>query len=790
MRYLPLLLVVLALGSPVLGQAPEPIKVADQFVLTWNKTQTFPVAIPTPPEGYRVLVRFLGRLDAPTLSGSTPMLQMRLNGTVLGRERLANKSDELEAASGSSMHWFGGYGIRLMYSPDFVQGDGPGDSTYNIVTGKAYEFELDITDLVKPGENTLAATHIWGAQINDVALKDLSIVFRKPNELYSAPGQTPQAPTGQLPRIAPRKVAPAAFSATLSQGGGIALKTPAGTYVIESDFTYPYAGHNLLTGGAGTPQGAKDWQVRRKSATSVEAACQYYTISRQITARAECLDVADTITNRTTQDLGIIIQHTIGLDSSRVQEYRLGGLRPTLKSMRRSGAANASTFVSLGSSALGLLPRDDVFRVHATNFYEPGSIGLEESLFALPAQGSYTLRWSVFPVPGGGYYDFINAARRTLGVNFAFDGPMAFSHYARWIEKVTIEQAKPWAEARSLRYVSNEIARFPGAGYAHGSAMLLPEIRPNLVLMRDINATIKQACPKAQSVLYYHCYLSTEPGAAAKYADSVARDPEGKQYDYHDPQYPEFVPTLENSYGQAMKKVLDLILDDLKFDGIYWDEMDWSRSEFVFDWPQWDGHTAEIDRTTFTIARKMCAVPLISQPFRETMVKRILGGGHPLVANGAPTTETMMRYQFPRFVETGSRTGLYDSQLFTPLGLADAHTEVTQQDVADHIRAHLDYGCAYYFDFFDIKLEYPMLTQYMFPLTPVELHEGYLLARERILTNRAGVYGWGDKCGHEVHVFDQTGRETPFATRTFTEAGATWTELRLPRGYVAAIVRK
>ena len=86
--------------------------------------------------------------------------------------------------------------MRLLYSPDFVQGDGPGDNVYNVVTGKAYEFELDVTDLVKPGDNVVAATHIWQAQLNDIVLKDLSIVFRKPDELYTAPGQSPQAPSG------------------------------------------------------------------------------------------------------------------------------------------------------------------------------------------------------------------------------------------------------------------------------------------------------------------------------------------------------------------------------------------------------------------------------------------------------------------------------------------------------------------------------------------------------------------------------------------------------------------
>jgi len=45
--------------------------------------------------------------------------------------------------------------------------------------------------------------------------------------------------------------------------------------------------------------------------------------------------------------------------------------------------------------------------------------------------------------------------------------------------------------------------------------MGLPEVRPDLVRMRDINAKLKQACPRAESLCYIDCWISTEPGAAA-----------------------------------------------------------------------------------------------------------------------------------------------------------------------------------------------------------------------------------------------------------------------------------
>ena len=86
---------------------------------------------------------------------------------------------------------------------------------------------------------------------------------------------------------------------------------------------------------------------------------------------------------------------------------------------------------------------------------------------------------------------------------------------------------------------------------------------------------------------------------------------------------------------------------------------------------------------------------------------------------------------------------------------------------------------------------HPHLTHYMFPITPVELHEGYILGRERIITNRSGLFGWGDAAGHEVHVFDDQGREVPgFKAPTRNQNGQTLTELRLPEDYSAAIVRR
>ena len=48
----------------------------------------------------------------------------------------------------------------------------------------------------------------------------------------------------------------------------------------------------------------------------------------------------------------------------------------------------------------------------------------------------------------------------------------------------------------------------------------------------------------------------------------------------------------------------------------------------------------------------------------------------------------------------------------------------------------------------------------MYPFTPIELHSGVLIGKERILTNRSGHFGWGDASAFRAHVFDSDGKQT------------------------------
>ena len=250
------------------------------------------------------------------------------------------------------------------------------------------------------------------------------------------------------------------------------------------------------------------------------------------------------------------------------------------------------------------------------------------------------------------------------------------------------------------------------------------------------------------------------------------------------------MPTSENSYGRAVAKNVDIILDEIGADGVYWDEHEYSRFHYTYNEP-WDGYTGDINATSMTVSRLKSAVTLLSEPWRLELAKKILARG-PLIGNGPPFTRAMADLKFPCFVETGSITNCVQAHLHSPIALGDHLTERSETDAYRVMLAALDLGCVYHwYNDLTVVPTHPHLVQYMYPITPVELNAGYIIGEERILTKVSGLFGWNDASAHEVHVFDDTGREVEgFNAPKVEEDGTTWTELRLAEDWSAAIVRK
>ena len=79
---------------------------------------------------------------------------------------------------------------------------------------------------------------------------------------------------------------------------------------------------------------------------------------------------------------------------------------------------------------------------------------------------------------------------------------------------------------------------------------------------------------------------------------------------------------------------------------------------------------------------------------------------------------------------------------------------------------YLRHGALTYHYVTEIPKEGPGSGEYgpfnnMFPITPLELHEGWILGKERIITAISGTYEWRHPQKPEVLVFDITGRPLP-----------------------------
>ena len=97
----------------------------------------------------------------------------------------------------------------------------------------------------------------------------------------------------------------------------------------------------------------------------------------------------------------------------------------------------------------------------------------------------------------------------------------------------------------------------------------------------------------------------------------------------------------------------------------------------------------------------------------------------------------------------------------------------------------------YYWYFDQIVTTEPTLTSVMFPITPIELGRGYIIGRERILTNTSGLFGWGDDSQFDVAVFDQRGKRTDSINvpRRMID-GKSFAEVRIAEGYAVGLIRR
>jgi hypothetical protein len=564
--------------------------------------------------------------------------------------------------------------------------------------------------------------------------------------------------------------------------GPLPVYQPSGTKTEYGVGEFPEARLEVTIGG-------ETFRVASQFSTPAgrweHGASRFFRHARRIERRDEAIVVYDTFENLTGENLPLMQRHR-ATASGKMKRVWVGGLSPSGLNAISTEPSNPTVFAVTDKGGLGMLPLSDEFQVHVRLAAAEEEICLSDMEFVLRPNARYTAEWAIVPAARPDYFSFLNSARRLVDANFTIAMCFAFLRAGPLTERWSDRQFADFIRLKSANAVcaSNDYPTYKGH-YTHGTAFQTVSHES----YRRWVERVRRLAPQTKSLIYFHCFLDVLDEGPRKFADARTLRADGSQADYGEPQYKIFFPLNNNSYGPEIARNVDVILDQIRADGVYWDELEYSACRYHYGEP-WDGCSADIDQASMKIARLKSSVALLTQAWRVEMAKRILARG-PLVGNGQPHTRTMAALRFPRFVETGSPSNCALAQLHSPIALGDHLTERSELDAYRDMLSALDFGCLYHW-YNDVTVvpTHPTLTQYMYPFTPIELHEGFVIGRERIITRKSGFFGWGDSSRHETHVYDDSGREVPnYPAPQSTRDGAIVTELRLAEDWSAVIIR-
>lgn len=256
-------------------------------------------------------------------------------------------------------------------------------------------------------------------------------------------------------------------------------------------------------------------------------------------------------------------------------------------------------------------------------------------------------------------------------------------------------------------------------------------------------------------------------------------------------------PTLDNYRHKDFLEQAAFLLDDVGLDGLYIDQFSlaWAEHPQRYNKAAWDGRTVILDENG-RVAGQWMDLGLVSAAARRVWVQTVLDRGKTVVCNTLPAVFELQSLPTFRFMETQGydpmagevpyMDKLAKGQLGSPIGLghsfpADAGADFFMRTVI----AHLRFGQLYYYYFTQfpprnpdadgdgveefgpeeaqiingrVAGEFGPLKE-MFPFTPRELHEGWVLGEDKLITAVPGEFPWPYDRTPRVKVFNQFGLE-------------------------------
>jgi len=563
---------------------------------------------------------------------------------------------------------------------------------------------------------------------------------------------------------------------TFYGGVEIRIENTDEKWMIESYFSTPKVGFNKLSISK-IDKVEKKWNpcVKWLSIKKVRifAKGQYYSIVRIINIKQNKIVIRDTFENNTNKVIGIIIKNVV-TTYEKLISLTLAGVPVSLNYKYNDECSeNPTLFLKTSKSSLGVVVIDNVYRLQLKlRALKNGGI-LETDQFGLAPGNSYTLVWEIYPLTQGDYYDFINILRREWKVDFKIDGPFDFM-FVNYILKTPDNMLKEFLTRKKLRF----IALNPWIDLKFGF-----DYKKSLKKYKDAIKKIKKVSPKTKVLLCIQPVimnpvnkyklnqypyrdslvigLDDKPVLDSRFT-SVAYIPkekikEGWALYWH-------YPMLTNSWGKKIEKDVEFALDEVGADGVYIDTFSYAQHRYWarYTYDKWDGHTVDIDPNNFTVIRKYADLSLLTLNFRKNLVTKIKRKGKIIIANTQPATFDEQELKFIRFWEFWRPENFYRVHLYTPIALDYQYGrllpfEKTPKGFIKRVVQHIMYGVLPYY-YYTEKASYAVMNR-IFPITPIEIHKGYIIGKRKIITVISGYFGWGDNTHAKMYIYDKYGNE-------------------------------
>ncbi len=597
-------------------------------------------------------------------------------------------------------------------------------------------------------------------------------------------------------RISPCPIRAEEYKAVIQSNGSILIHSDQAEYTLDSYYSYPLGGYNPLGAPHSEPAEPSFQYSITSDGNTLNAKGNYYTVERKIQRSERHITVKERLVNLTDEVLGVIVRHHLTSPQRNPSSPIMVGGNPIRKNTSFHSPENPTVFLPAGKGGCGLMPANDLFQIHCTTFAQTtGLCGLSDPFLVLQPHADIELEFEIFPIAEGDFFTFINHLRNDLGLN-GIKTNLPRRNLINMKSEIPA-RTKLWnrfGDSLGTIWVghfsgfTNETPR--KAIWKWGLAVLndpqMCEERKELV------EAIREQYPPARKMPILYCIMAPYGSNCADHLDDtlfkdwIIEDLNGRKLT--EAGYRFFIPTKENDFGKVMTRFVNMALDEWHYDGIFFDYLEGAKPYFTY--VRTDGVSGDIDEKTKKLIRQKASYQLLSQDYIIDLIRYIVQErGKMVVGNRSfytrSTTKALKELVPVRFGEAAS----FDQITRNYLAPVPNSLPRTYRDVHKQFLSALYLGVLpFEYDFSYPNEDSPATA--MIPFAVREIHRGYLIGTDKIITAISGDFTFGDDQEIEVKLYDENGEPKPVNCPIEVQNGMRVAKLRLSIGEIAIINKR